>query len=135
MPPSSVLTIAIPRHSGRSRRADRLLFEMLARPYDASVDASAAVRLACIFCEVVPINPHSFKQNGENEASVDRSVGNAAAAATLASTLSLLEIDDALLDGDLQLFAIADGHLVTGQTLTSSDLTANTTLQALGVQA
>ncbi|WP_018262669.1 type 1 glutamine amidotransferase domain-containing protein [Methylobacterium sp. WSM2598] len=68
-------------------------FEELATPYCAFVDAGAAVTLASIAGGPVPIDPRSVKPKGENEAAVERFLGDAAASKALAETPAIAAID------------------------------------------
>ncbi|MFT3972202.1 MAG: type 1 glutamine amidotransferase domain-containing protein [Amaricoccus sp.] len=70
-----------------------LWFEELATPYYTFLDSGASVTLASIAGGPAPIDPRSVKPKGENEASVDRFLGDAAASGALAETLSLSAID------------------------------------------
>ncbi|MBB2168146.1 type 1 glutamine amidotransferase domain-containing protein [Gluconacetobacter aggeris] len=75
-----------------------LWFEELATPYYAFVDAGALVTLASIQGGPAPIDPRSVKAKGENEASVDRFLGDAVASAALNVTLRIEGIDAASYD-------------------------------------
>lgn len=70
-----------------------LWFEELATPYYAFIDAGASVTLASIAGGPVPIDPRSVKAKGENEASVDRFLGDEPAAAALKMTIHINGID------------------------------------------
>lgn len=70
-----------------------LWFEELASPYYAFVEAGASVTLASIAGGPVPIDPRSVKPKGENEASVDRFLDDAAASCALAATPAVTGID------------------------------------------
>ncbi len=70
-----------------------LWFEELATPYYAFLDTGAAVTLASVSGGPAPIDPRSVKPKGDNEASVDRFLGDVAASGALADTLPLSAID------------------------------------------
>lgn len=83
---------------GVSDKPTGLWFEELATPYYAFVDTGAAVTLASIAGGTAPIDPRSVKSKGENEASVDRFLGDEAASKALAETLPLATVDIAAYD-------------------------------------
>lgn len=136
---------------GDTGEATGVWFEELSTPYFAFVDEGASVTIASITGGSAPIDPRSVKPKGENEASVDRFLDDAAASGALTAFSDSEEraagLDEAVpfllesrlreLGGryenvaDFQPFAIADGRLVTGQNPASSALTAKLTLQAL----
>jgi len=68
-------------------------FEELATPYYAFVDKGASVTLASIAGGPVPVDPRSVKPMGENEASVDRFLGDAIASKALAETPAVSDIN------------------------------------------
>lgn len=70
-----------------------LWFEELATPYYAFVDADASVTLASIKGGPAPIDPRSVKPKGENEASVERFLGDETASASLQATIPIERID------------------------------------------
>lgn len=78
---------------GEPDKPTGLWFEELATPYYAFVDAGASVTLASIQGGPAPIDPRSVKARGENEASVDRFLGDEAASKVLTETLPLSAID------------------------------------------
>lgn len=78
---------------GVSEKPTGLWFEELATPYYAFLNAGASVTLASIEGGAAPIDPRSFKPKGDNEASVDRFLGDEAASKALAETLALSAID------------------------------------------
>ncbi|MCM2505508.1 type 1 glutamine amidotransferase domain-containing protein [Aureimonas altamirensis] len=78
---------------GVSDKPTGLWFEELATPYYAFIDTGASVTLASIKGGSAPIDPRSLKPRGENEASVDRFLGDEAASKALHETLSLSAID------------------------------------------
>lgn len=70
-----------------------LWFEELATPYYAFVEAGASVTLASIEGGPAPIDPRSVKTRGENEANVERFLGDEAAFASLRVTVPIETID------------------------------------------
>ncbi len=78
---------------GVSDKPTGLWFEELATPYYAFLDTGASVTLASIAGGSAPIDPRSVKPMGENEASVDRFLGDVAASGALTDTLPLSAID------------------------------------------
>lgn len=70
-----------------------LWFEELSTPYFAFIDEGARVTIASIAGGSAPIDPRSVKPRGENEASVDRFLGDEAASRALNETLPLSAID------------------------------------------
>lgn len=83
---------------GDSDKATGLWFEELATPYFAFIDAGASVTLASIKGGPAPIDPRSVKAKGENEASVDRFLGDEAATEALNDTVTVSAIDAAPYD-------------------------------------
>lgn len=86
-----ILTSA--RTMGDSDNPTGLWFEELATPYYALLDSGAAVTLGSIAGGPAPIDPRSVKPQGENEASVDRFLGDAAASKAMNATRPLAAID------------------------------------------
>ncbi|MCJ2058030.1 type 1 glutamine amidotransferase domain-containing protein [Methylobacterium sp. J-048] len=70
-----------------------LWLEELATPYYIFVDAGVAVTLASILGGSAPIDPRSVRAKGENPASVDRFLGDAAATTALRSTIPVEAVD------------------------------------------
>ncbi|GGE20412.1 dimethylallyltransferase [Aureimonas endophytica] len=83
---------------GGTGKPTGLWFEELAVPYYAFVDAGAEVTLASIAGGPVPIDPRSVKPKGENEASVDRFLGDAAASKALAETPAVAALEGTAYD-------------------------------------
>jgi putative intracellular protease/amidase len=83
---------------GDSDKATGLWFEELATPYFTFIDARASVTLASIKGGPAPIDPRSVKAKGENEASVDRFLGDEAASRALNETLPVSAVDAARYD-------------------------------------
>lgn len=78
---------------GDTREPTGLWFEELATPYYAFFDTGASVTLASIEGGPAPIDPRSVKTKGENEASVERFLGDEVASASLRTTIPIEEID------------------------------------------
>lgn len=106
---------------GDTGKPTGLWFEELATPYYAFLDADASVTLASIEGGPAPIDPRSVKAKGENEASVDRFLGDEAASAALQATIPIEEIDVSAYD----VVFLPGGHG------TMWDLPRNATLAAL----
>lgn len=68
-------------------------FEELATPYFVFVDTGASVTLASIAGGQAPIDPRSVKPKGENEASVERFIGDDVASAVLKETVPISAVD------------------------------------------
>lgn len=83
---------------GASDKPTGLWFEELATPYYAFLDTGVSVTLASITGGPAPIDPRSVKPKGENEASVDRFLGDEAASSALNATLALSVIDSSEYD-------------------------------------
>lgn len=78
---------------GVSDKPTGLWFEELATPYYAFLDTGASVTLASIAGGSAPIDLRSVRPKGENEASVDRFLGDEVASKSLTETLALSAID------------------------------------------
>ncbi|HLO75492.1 MAG TPA: type 1 glutamine amidotransferase domain-containing protein [Magnetospirillum sp.] len=78
---------------GDSAEPTGVWFEELATPYYAFVDAGASVTLASIAGGAVPVDPRSVRPRGENEPSVERFLGDAAASASLKATPPVAAVD------------------------------------------
>lgn len=78
---------------GDAAKPTGVWFEELATPYYAFIDAGASVTLASIAGGPVPIDPRSVKPKGENEASVERFLGDAVASKALTETPAVTDID------------------------------------------
>lgn len=68
-------------------------FEELATPYFVFVDTGASATLASIAGGQAPIDPRSVKPKGENEASVERFIGDDVASAALKETVPISAVD------------------------------------------
>lgn len=78
---------------GHGGKPTGLWFEELATPYYTFVDAGASVTIASISGGPGPIDPRSVKAKGENEASVDRFLGDDAASKALKDTVPVDQVD------------------------------------------
>lgn len=91
--PNILMVLTSASTMGDSDKATGLWFEELATPYFAFTDAGASVTLASIKGGPAPIDPRSVKAKGENEASVDRFLGDAAATRAVNHTVPVSAID------------------------------------------
>lgn len=88
-----VMIVTSSAKMGDTGEATGVWFEELSTPYFAFVDEGASVTIASIAGGSAPIDPRSVKPRGENEASVDRFIGDEAASKSLAETIPLSAID------------------------------------------
>lgn len=88
-----VMIVTSSAKMGDTGEATGVWFEELSTPYFAFIDDGASVAIASITGGPAPIDPRSIKPRGENEASVDRFLGDEAASKALTETRPLSAID------------------------------------------
>ena len=91
--PEILMILTSSRTMGDGDEPTGVWFEELASPYFAFRDAGASVTLASIRGGEVPIDPRSVGPAGENDASVERFLGDAAASAAKSDTRPVSAID------------------------------------------